>query len=177
MNSVIQGFPQNNDNMFLDYKFLEMGAACVPNIRVCGGKGMGLSSISFSEMSQCQHLLRDTGPVSAGLPESRRGRAVCAMVTGPGGGGGAAELRPSAAQQQLMSVIDFAGCGTVTVRRTSDSSTTTHSFLHHATKTQQQLNLETVESAPAAGTLRGAQSGWRECPGSEGRMGGGDGRC
>ena len=98
------------------------------------------------------------------------------MITGPGGGGGAAELRPSAAQQQLMSVIDFAGCGTVTVRRTSDSSTTTHSFLHHATKTQ-QLNLETVGSAPAAGTLRGAQSGWRECPGSEGRMGGGDGRC
>ena len=64
-------------------------------------------------MSRCQHLLRDTGPVSAGLPESRRGRAVCAMVTGPGGGGGAAELRPSAAQQ-LMSVIDFAGCGPVT---------------------------------------------------------------
>ena len=65
-------------------------------------------------MSRCQHLLRDTGPVSAGLPESRRGRAVCAMVTGPGGGGGAAELRPSAAAQQLMSVIDFAGCGPVT---------------------------------------------------------------
>ena len=89
------------------------------------------------------YCVTHTGPVSsAGLPESRLGRAVSAMVTGPGGGGGAAELRPSAAQQQLMSVIDFAGCGTV--RRTSDSSTTTHSFLHHATKTQQQLNLETV---------------------------------
>ena len=45
MNSIIQGFPQSNDNMFLSYKFLEMGAACVPNIRVCGeGRGWGVSS-------------------------------------------------------------------------------------------------------------------------------------
>ena len=98
------------------------------------------------------------------------------MVTGPGGGGGAAELRPSAAQQQLMSVIDFAGCGTVTVRRTSDSSTTTHSFLHHATKTQQQLNLETVGwphqqrahcegHSLGGGSVRAVRGGWEEVTG------------
>ena len=96
------------------------------------------------------------------------------MVTGPGGGGGAAELRPSAAQQQLMSVIDFAGCGTV--RRTSDSSTTTHSFLHHATKTQQQLNLETVGwphqqrahcegHSLGGGSVRAVRGGWEEVTG------------
>ena len=95
-----------------------------------------------------------------------------------GGGGGAAELRPSAAQQQLMSVIDFAGCGTVTVRRTSDSSTTTHSFLHHATKTQQQLNLETVGwphqqrahcegHSLGGGSVRAVRGGWEEVTGGD----------
>ena len=99
------------------------------------------------------------------------------MITGPGGGVGAAELRPSAAQQQLMSVIDFAGCGTVTVRRTSDSSTTTHSFLHHATKTQ-QLNLETVGwphqqrahcegHSLGGGSVRAVRGGWEEVTGGD----------
>ena len=52
MNSIIQGFPQNNDYMFLSYKFLEMGAACVPNIRVCGG-GDGILLSEYYMITYC----------------------------------------------------------------------------------------------------------------------------
>ena len=177
MNSIIQGFPQSNDNMFLSYKFLEMGAACVLACQILGcveteGDGTQLQCIIFcysivshtlfwilhdyilfSEMSQCQHLLRDTGPV-------RKSSWPGGVRYDHGAGRG---WRGRLQQQQLMSVIDFAGCGTVTVRRTSDSSTTTHSFLHHATKTQ-QLNLETVSGHTARGTVwvEGVSGQWGE---------------
>ena len=43
-----QGFPHSNYNMFLSYKFLEMGAACVPNIRVCGeGRGWDSAPVHY----------------------------------------------------------------------------------------------------------------------------------
>ena len=156
-----------------------MGAACVPNIRLCGGVERVYYYLNITWL----HIVfRDvTVPTFTAWHGTCQQRRAARKSSWPGGvryghgagrgwrGRGApAVCSPAAAD------VCYWFCW---VRRTSDSSTTTHSFLHHATKTQQQLNLETVGFAPAAGTLRGAQSGWRECPGSEGRMGGGDGRC
>ena len=169
-----------------------MGAACVPNIRVCGeGRGWDSAPVHYILLlySQSYPLLNITWLhivfTDVTVPTFTAWHGTCQRRAArksswPGGvrydhgagrgwrGRGApAVCSPAAAD------VCYWFCW---VRRTSDSSTTTHSFLHHATKTQQQLNLETVGwphqqrahcegHSLGGGSVRAVRGGWEEVTG------------